>query len=171
MLEGLKESWNTKVFLNPKALYKYQAFLLISRLPEAPKLCWFSVHFSSSAIPSMYWPGCKSSRIFQRPLPQQCVTVSTVTSEVADFGPVKLGCTVGGGVPQRYPSEVVHEMPLRTRPWDVFEPLTWGYYISSVFMKQWFLYFSNLCNREENGTIHMSLVTHVLDPRSGGLQA
>ena len=155
MLEGLNESWNTKVFLNSKALYKCHTFLLTSRLPEAPKLCWFSLHFSSSAIPSKYWPSYKNSRIFPRPLPQQCVTVRTVTSHVADFGPVKLGWTVGGGVPQRYPSEVVHEMPLRTRPRDVFEPLEWDYYVSSVFMKQWFLYLSNLCNKEENVTIHV----------------
>lgn len=158
-----------KVFLNSKLLYKCQAFQLISRLPEVPKLCWFSLHFSSSAFPSIYWPNCKNSRILQPHLPQQFVTVSTVTSPVADLGPVELDCTVRGCGPQGYHSEVVH----MKGSWEIdpgmpLSLLNGAVNVSSVFLKQWFLYFSYLYNKEREWYYPHVIVTHVLDPRSDG---
>ena len=73
-----------KMFLNSKALCTCQPFQLISRQPRVPKLCWVS--FSSSAFPGIYWCHVKTVGSHNPVLPHQFITVSTVTSHVADLG-------------------------------------------------------------------------------------
>lgn len=160
-----------RVLLNSKALYKRQAFQLIIRLPKVPKLHWFSLHFSSSAFPSIYWPNCKNNGILQPHLPQQFVTVSTVTARVADSGLVKLDCPVRGCVPRRARSVAVRGVLWGAWSWKAFEPLEWGCYVSSVFLKQRFLYFRNLYNKEGEWYHPRVMVTHVLTLDQVGLQA